>query len=52
VADIDAALVDGAIRAGEHAGLPLHHYPLDQAAEAHRAVENGAVGKVLIDVAD
>jgi NADPH2:quinone reductase len=52
VADIDAALVDGAIRAGEHAGLPLHHYRLDQAAEAHRAVENGAVGKVLIDVAD
>ena len=32
------------------AGLPLHHYPLDQAAEAHAAVEDGAVGKVLIDV--
>ena len=36
---------------GDEAGLPLHHYPLEQAAEAHAAVENGAVGKVLIDVA-
>jgi NADPH2:quinone reductase len=51
VADIDAALLDGAIRVGEHAGLPLLHFPLEQAADAHRAVENGAVGKVLIDVA-
>ena len=35
---------------GPRPGLPLHHYPLEQAAEAHAAVENGAVGKVLIDV--
>ena len=32
------------------AGLPLHHYPLEETAAAHDAVENGAVGKVLIDV--
>jgi NADPH2:quinone reductase len=50
--DISAAVLDGAIRIGEHTGLPVHHFPLDQTAEAHAAVENGAVGKVLIDVAD
>ena len=37
---------------GEEHGLPLHHYPLEQTADAHAAVEDGAVGKVLIDVAD
>jgi NADPH:quinone reductase len=37
---------------GEAAGLPLHHYSLEQAADAHAAVEAGAVGKVLIDVTD
>ena len=37
-------------RVGDEAGLPLHHFPLEQAAEAHAAVEDGAVGKVLIDV--
>jgi NADPH2:quinone reductase len=52
VEDVDAAVLDGAVRVGEGAGLPLHHYSLEQAAEAHAAVENGAVGKVLIDVAD
>ena len=48
--DVAAAVQDGAVRVGEEAGLPLHHYPLERAAEAHAAVENGAVGKVLIDV--
>jgi NADPH:quinone reductase len=49
--DVAAAVLDGAARTGEEAGLPLHHYALEQAAEAHAAVENGAVGKVLLDVA-
>jgi NADPH:quinone reductase len=49
--DVSAAVFDGAVQAGEHVGLPLHHYPLDQAAEAHAAVQNAVVGKVLIDVA-
>jgi NADPH2:quinone reductase len=49
--DITAALLDGAIGAGDDAGLPLHHFSLDDAAGAHAAVENGTVGKVLIDVA-
>ena len=48
--DVAAAVLDEAVRPGDEAGLPLHHYPLEQAAEAHAAVENGVVGKVLIDV--
>jgi NADPH:quinone reductase len=48
VDDIGAALLDGAVGVGDTHGLPLHHFPLDQAAEAHAAVEQGAVGKVLI----
>jgi NADPH2:quinone reductase len=49
--DISRALVDGALPVGEDAGLPLTRFPLEQTAEAHAAVENGAVGKVLVDVA-
>ena len=48
--DVAAAVLDGAAQVGEDAGLPLHHYSLEQAADAHAAVENEAVGKVLIDV--
>jgi NADPH:quinone reductase len=50
VEDVTAALLDGAIGVGEAAGLPLHHYPLEQAAAAHAAVQDGITGKVLIDV--
>ncbi len=49
--DITAANAAGALRVGEQAGLPLHHYPLEATPEAHDAVERGAVGKVLIDIA-
>ena len=52
VADVSDAVLDGAIRVGREAGLPLHHFPLEHAADAHAAVEAGAVGKVLIDVID
>jgi NADPH2:quinone reductase len=51
VDDISAAIVDGAIAVGEDSGLPLHHFPLEDTAAAHAAVESGTVGKVLIDVA-
>ncbi|MXG90710.1 NADPH:quinone reductase [Nocardioides flavescens] len=51
VEDVTAAVSDGALRVGEDAGVPLHHYPLEETAAAHDAVEGGAVGKVLIDVA-
>jgi NADPH2:quinone reductase len=50
VEDVNAAVLDGAVRVGEGAGLPLHIFPLERTAEAHRAVEDGAVGKVLVDV--
>ncbi|MGI3781626.1 MAG: NADPH:quinone reductase [Janthinobacterium lividum] len=48
VDDLGAALLDRAIGVGEAHGLPLHHFGLDQVAEAHAAVEQGVVGKVLI----
>jgi NADPH2:quinone reductase len=51
VADVSAAAADGALPVGEQAGLPLHRFPLERTADAHAAVEGGAVGKVLIDVA-
>jgi NADPH:quinone reductase len=50
IEDVDAAVQDGAVRVGDEAGLPLHVFPLAQTAEAHRAVEEGTVGKVLVDV--
>jgi NADPH2:quinone reductase len=51
-ADISAALADGALGVGEEAGLPLTRFGLESTAAAHDAVENGVVGKVLIDVSD
>ncbi len=45
---VSAALAAGAIRPC----LPLHHFPLADAAKAHVAVQNSAVGRVIIDVAD
>jgi NADPH:quinone reductase len=45
VADITRALHDGALTT-----LPITRFGLEQTAAAHDAVENGAVGKVLIDV--
>jgi NADPH:quinone reductase len=50
--DITAAVADGAYGVGAEHGLPLHHHLLEQTAEAHAAVEGGAVGKVLLDVAE
>jgi NADPH2:quinone reductase len=50
--DVSVAVLDGAVRVGAEAGLPLHHFPLEQATAAHEAVEGGIVGKVVIDVAD
>lgn len=50
--DITAAVADGALGVGEEHGLPLHHFPLEETADAHAAVEDGAIGKVLIDVSD
>jgi NADPH:quinone reductase len=38
------------LEVGEDAGLPLHRFPLERTADAHAAVEGGAVGKVVIDL--
>jgi NADPH2:quinone reductase len=45
VADVSAAVAAGALTT-----LPLHRFPLDRVADAHDAVERGAVGKVVVDV--
>jgi NADPH2:quinone reductase len=50
VEDVSGAVYDGAVRVGDAAGLPLHHVPLERTGEAHAAVQNGIVGKVLVDV--
>lgn len=51
VEDVSAALRDGALPVGGEHGLPLVRYPLERTADAHRAVEGGTVGKVLVDIA-
>ncbi|MBF9130761.1 NADPH:quinone reductase [Plantactinospora sp. S1510] len=48
VTDVAAGAAAGVLRVGIDAGLPLHHYPLAEAADAHAAVQNSAVGKVLV----
>jgi NADPH:quinone reductase len=45
VADISRALSDGALTA-----LPAHHFTLHQIAAAHDAVEQGVIGKVLVEL--
>ena len=50
VAAVSLAVAQGAVRVGDDAGLPLHRLPLERTAEAHRAVQDGVVGKVLIEV--
>lgn len=50
IKSVTEAVRDGALEVGEDAGLPLHRYDLAHTADAHAAVESGAVGKVLIDV--
>jgi NADPH2:quinone reductase len=48
--DVAAAVGVGALPVGAEHGLPLIRFPLDRTADAHRAVEGGAVGKVLVDI--
>jgi NADPH2:quinone reductase len=48
---VSAAAAAGVLGVGEDNGLPLLRFPLERTADAHRAVENDAVGKVIVDVA-
>ncbi|RCH59777.1 NADPH:quinone reductase [Streptomyces sp. SDr-06] len=50
VTDVAAAVDAGALRVGEEAGLPLHRFPLERTRDAHAALEQGIVGKVLVDI--
>ena len=50
IEDVTTALIAGVLPVGEQHGLPLVRFPLDQTAAAHQAVQEGVVGKVLIDV--
>jgi NADPH:quinone reductase len=50
--DVSAAAAAGVLDVGEAAGLPLHHFSLEQTAAAHDAVRNGVTGKVLIRVSE
>ena len=50
VGAVSDATADGALTAGADTGLPLHRYPLEATADAHRAVEDGLVGKAVIDL--
>jgi NADPH2:quinone reductase len=51
VAAVSAAVADGALPVGEEHGLPITRFALEETGAAHDAVENGAVGKVMVDVA-
>jgi NADPH:quinone reductase len=42
--------VTDVLRDGALTTLPRHRLPLERTADAHDAVEAGAVGKVVIDV--
>lgn len=50
VDSVSAAVLAGAVRVGDDVGLPLHRYALAETAQAHAAVENSAVGRVIIDL--
>jgi NADPH2:quinone reductase len=41
--------VSKAVNVGALTTQPLHRFPLAETAAAHDAVQNGAVGKVVID---
>ena len=47
---VAAAAADGALPVGAEHGLPIARFALADTAAAHDAVENGLVGKALIDV--
>jgi len=49
--DIGHALLDDALPVGTEAGLPVTRYALEHTRQAHDAVRDGAIGKVVIDVA-
>ena len=51
-AELQAAIerTSAALAAGALTTLPIHHFTLDQIEAAHDAVEQGVVGKVVVDL--
>ncbi|MEV5896409.1 NADPH:quinone reductase [Nonomuraea fuscirosea] len=49
--DVTEAVRDGAMGVGTEHGLPIIHFPLAETAAAQTAVQNHAVGKVVVDPA-
>ncbi len=47
---VTRSVAEGAFGVGAEHGVPLHHFGLDEIGAAHDAVEQGAVGKVLLDI--
>jgi NADPH2:quinone reductase len=52
VAAVAEAVNAGAFRVGAEAGLPILRYPFERVADAHEAVEQNAVGKVVIQITE
>lgn len=52
VAAVAEAVNAGAFRVGERAGLPIVRFALERSADAHRAVEDHVIGKVMIEVGE
>ncbi len=52
VKDVARALKRGALSVGEENGLPLITFGLGETQQAHRSVEDGATGKVVIHTVD
>jgi NADPH2:quinone reductase len=50
VAAVAEAVNSGAFRVGEQAGLPIVRFPFERIADAHLAVEQHVIGKVVIEV--
>jgi NADPH2:quinone reductase len=50
VAAVAEAVNAGAFRVGEECGLPIVRFPFERIADAHEAVEQHVVGKVVIEV--
>jgi NADPH:quinone reductase len=52
VRSVSSAALAGVLGVGAERGLPIARFPLERTADAHSAVEDNFVGKVLIDVAE
>jgi NADPH:quinone reductase len=52
VAAVAEAVNTGAFKVGEEFGLPILRYPFERVADAHEAVEQHAVGKVVVEITE